>query len=74
MLNLVNDLTQTPVYKWYVVQQSFKNGYQLYERDWMRAENMITILGSTIVINGKDLYDHLTSMRIFTLTVSKVII
>jgi hypothetical protein len=48
-----------------------------YENEWLQpkdnalhGQKISTILNSTVNINGRDLYDHLKSMRIFTLTMN----
>ena len=82
MPNSVSDLNQTPIFEWYVVKIGSKNGYQneacFRETRW-HVENMITSLGS--IVNrigegggGRDVYDHLMSRRIFTLTMSTIFI
>lgn len=40
----------------------------------LRAQNTLTILGSTVNIIGGDLYDYFISTRIFTLIINKIII
>ena len=47
-----------------------KNGYQKnvdLKEIGLHVQNMITILGSIVNYIGRDLYDHLMSMIIFTL-------
>jgi hypothetical protein len=38
------------------------------------ARNMLAILGSTCQHDWRDIYDHLMSMRIFTLIMNKIFI
>ena len=61
-----------------MVRCGFKSGHQ---KDIMclkeigpHAQNMLTILGSIVNIILGDLYDHLMSMRIFTLMMNKIFI
>ena len=57
----------------------FKNRYQedmCSKHIGLCAQNMITIVGSIININGveEDLYDHLMSTKIFPLIMNKIFV
>ena len=50
----------------------FKNRYyksHVFKRDWTASLNVITSLGSIFRITGGNLYDHLMSMKAFTLII-----
>ena len=58
---------RTHVFEWYVVWCGSKSGYQkdkCFEEIRLHAQNVVDILGSIVNIIGRDLYDHLMSMRI----------
>jgi hypothetical protein len=77
VLKLVTFLYQTPAFEWYVVRFDYKNGYRIdicLKEIGVRAENMITTLGSIVSIIGEHLYGHLMSTRIFNLILSKTFI
>ena len=77
MLKLVTFLYLTSAFKWYVIRFDYKNGYQIdirLKEIGVRAENMITTLGSIGSIIGEHLYDHLMSTRTFNLIMSKTFI
>ena len=70
---------RTSIFEWYVVNCGFENGRHngmcLEEVGLRRAQNMLTILGSTInVFDWEDGHDHLMNMRTFTLILNKIII
>ena len=53
--NLVTYLYQTPIFEWYVVRCGSKNRYQndlCLKEIGLHAQNMVTILGSTVNIIG----------------------
>ena len=57
MLDLVSDLNHTPIFEWYVVwcgstMDTKKTCVLKEEKFELRAQNVITILGSTINIIG----------------------
>ena len=62
---------------WYGSKNKCKKDMCLNEIG-LRAQNMITSLGSIVNIFGRegggDLYDHLVSTRIFTLIMDKIFI
>ena len=68
-------LNWTSFFKWYVVMCGSKNGHKKYmylKEIGLRAQYMMTILGSIVNIIGRgNLYDHLMSTRIFTLIMNK---
>ena len=79
MPNLVTCHNWIPIFEWYVVRCDPKTKYQndmCIKETRLCAQNMITILGSIVnIIWGLgDLYDHLMSMRIFTLKMNKIFI
>jgi hypothetical protein len=60
-----------------VVKCGCKNGHQkdmFLKEIGLRAQNTLTVLGSIVNIIGEDIYDHLMSMRIFTLPINEMII
>ena len=65
---LVTDLNWTPIFEWCVVKCGSKNGFQkdmcLKEIE-LRAQNMLPVLESVVNIIEGDMYDHLTSTKIF---------
>ena len=73
---LVTFLIMTPILEWYVIWCGSKNGYQKdmsLKEIGLRAQNMITILGSISQHNWGYLYEHLMSMRT-SLRMSKIFI
>ena len=69
------DLDQTSTFEWYVIKFSFRNGYQknmCLNEIRLRAQNMITVRGSIAHIIEGNPYDHLMSMKIFTLIMNKI--
>ena len=74
--NLMADLSRTPIFKWYVVRCG-SNRYQkhvCFKEIGLRAQKMITILGSIVNIIESDLHDHFMSTRIFTLAMNEIFI
>jgi hypothetical protein len=62
-------LIRTPIIEWYVVWCGSKNGYRktmLWKEIGLHAQNVITILKSTINIKCWNLYYQLMSTRLFT--------
>ena len=76
--NLDTYLNWTPIFEWRMVWCGSKNGYQedMYVEEFRpHAQNMITILDSTVHIiggGGEDLYHHLMSTGIFTLIMNMI--
>jgi hypothetical protein len=59
--NLVTYLNQTPIFEWCVARVGSKNGCpkdMSFEEIRLHAQNMMTILGSTMNIIGGTLYDY----------------
>ena len=70
----VTYLNKTPIFEWYVGVAPRTNFEKTcLKESELHAQNMIIILGSIVNIMG-DLYDHLMSMRIFTLMMNKIFI
>ena len=72
--NLVTYLNQTPIFEWCVARIGSKNGYpkdMSLEEIRLHAENMMTILGSTINIIGGTYMTIVMSTRIFSLIMDK---
>ena len=68
---------RTLVFEWYVIWRGLKNKYKkdmCLKEIGLCAQNMITILSSTINIIGGDLYNELMSTRIFTSMMNKIFI
>ena len=72
---MVNFSNQTAILEWCVVKCGCKNRHQqdMFEIG-LQAQNMLTVLHSTVNIIGGNLYDHLMPTRIFTSTMNKIFI
>lgn len=70
-------IIETPKSKWHVMRFEFKNGHQNYmclKGIRLHPQNMLIILNSMVNMIWGNLYDHLTSMRTFTLPMKKMFI
>lgn len=63
--------------EWHLIRCGFKNGCQTdvsLKEIRLCAQNMIIVLGSIVNIIGRDLYDHLMSMKTFALRMITIFI
>ena len=77
--NLVTHLNQIPIFEWYVGWCGSENEYQkknVFKRNWTASskyDKHSKLNHSHIIIWRGGLYDHLMSMRFFTLIMKKKI-
>ena len=77
MPNPVNNTMWIPIFEWYVVRCGSKKRYQnnmCLKRIGLHAQNIKPISRFIFHHNWGSLYDHLMSMRIFTLIMNKIFI
>ena len=70
-------LGRTSIFEWCVLSWDLNmdtNETKCLKEVGLRAQNMVTILGSIVNMIGEDLYDHLIRMRMLTLTINNLVI
>ena len=70
-------LGRTPIFEWCVLSWDLNmdtNETKCLKEVGLRAQNMVTILGSIVNMIGEDLYNHLIRMRMLTLTINNLVI
>ena len=77
VLSLCTYLNWPPKFEWYVIRCASKykhKGRHMFERDWTMCSKYDNRSNFSRQRNRRDLYDHLMSTRIFTMTMKNTFI